>query len=86
MEKLYECSSLWYSPSWARFSTQFETGLETLKPDCLLIEGPPEANNLLPLLIHEDMEPPVALLLYAQDDRQRQCFIPLRLFLPNGKL
>ena len=57
--------------------------LETLKPDCVLIEGPPEANSLLPLLIHEDMEPPVALLLYAQDDPAKAVFYPFATFSPE---
>jgi len=37
--------------------------LEALQPDCVLIEGPPEADDLLALAGAEGMEPPVALLL-----------------------
>ena len=37
------------------------------QPDVVLVEGPPDAEEVLPLLAHEEMEPPVALLVYAPD-------------------
>ncbi|WP_028648668.1 DUF5682 family protein [Nocardiopsis sp. CNT312] len=39
--------------------------LEEIKPDAVLIEGPPEADGLTPLV--GELEPPVALLAYADD-------------------
>ena len=39
--------------------------LEALDPDIVLIEGPPDANDLLPLAANVDLKPPVALLVYA---------------------
>jgi len=42
--------------------------LEDLSPDCVLIEGPPEAEAVLAVAIHAEVEPPVALLLYCPDD------------------
>src|SRR5262249_44722733 len=41
--------------------------LETLRPDIILVEGPPDAADVLPLLAHPDMRPPIALLLYPAD-------------------
>lgn len=38
--------------------------LEELEPDVILLEGPPEAEPLLPGVLHEQMKPPVALLAY----------------------
>ncbi|WP_170159778.1 DUF5682 family protein, partial [Calidithermus terrae] len=29
-----------------------KAALEALRPDCILVEGPPEADPLLPLLLH----------------------------------
>lgn len=57
--------------------------LHALKPDCLLIEGPPEAEPLLPLLAHEEIKPPIALLLYAADEPSLASFFPLAVFSPE---
>ena len=48
-----------------------EQALAELKPDAVLVEGPPEAEPLLPLAAHPDMHPPVALLGYASDEPRR---------------
>ncbi|MCZ2523614.1 DUF5682 family protein [Streptomyces sp. HB2AG] len=39
--------------------------LEQVKPEVLLVEGPPEADVLVRLAAHEDMRPPVALLAHV---------------------
>ncbi len=57
--------------------------LETLKPDCILVEGPPDATDALPLLAHPQMKPPVALLIYPPDQPQRAVFYPFAIFSPE---
>lgn len=57
--------------------------LRRLEPDIVLVEGPPDANPLLPLLAHEQMEPPVALLIYAEEDARRAVFYPFAEFSPE---
>lgn len=57
--------------------------LETLRPDCLLVEGPPDAADALPLLTHPQMKPPVALLIYPPDQPQRAVFYPFAVFSPE---
>ncbi|AJT64941.1 hypothetical protein T261_3271 [Streptomyces lydicus] len=57
--------------------------LEQAAPDAVLIEGPPEADELLPLALHKDMRPPVALLAHVQDDPGRAAFWPLAEFSPE---
>ena len=57
--------------------------LEALDPDAILIEGPPEANALIPLAAHAGMRPPVALLVYMPDEPQRAIFYPFALFSPE---
>jgi len=57
--------------------------LETLRPDCLLVEGPPDAADVLPLLAHPQMKPPVALLIYPPDQPQRAVFYPFAVFSPE---
>lgn len=39
--------------------------LEQFQPDIILVEGPPDANQMLPLALHPQMKPPVALLVYV---------------------
>ena len=57
--------------------------LDGFAPDCLLIEGPPEAEPLLPRAADPGMRPPVALLVY-RPDRPRSCgFFPFADFSPE---
>jgi hypothetical protein len=60
-----------------------ETALHELRPDAVLIEGPPEAEPLLPLAADEDMRPPVALLGFATDEPARAVFYPFARFSPE---
>ncbi|GCE49130.1 hypothetical protein EI42_05510 [Thermosporothrix hazakensis] len=57
--------------------------LDELKPDILLIEGPPDAEHVLPLLTKEEMKPPVALLVYAADKPNQAVFFPFTHFSPE---
>ncbi|MFI5523127.1 DUF5682 family protein [Streptomyces platensis] len=57
--------------------------LEQCRPAAVLIEGPPEADALVPLAAQEGMRPPVALLAHAQDDPGRAAFWPLAEFSPE---
>jgi hypothetical protein len=57
--------------------------LNELKPDCVLIEGPPDADDLLPLAADSEMKPPVALLIYDPERPQRSCFYPFAEFSPE---
>ncbi|CAG0935849.1 hypothetical protein TFLX_04699 [Thermoflexales bacterium] len=57
--------------------------LEQLRPDAILVEGPPEADDLLPLIAHAEMRPPVALLLYVPDQPQHAVFYPFAVFSPE---
>ncbi|MEU5886670.1 DUF5682 family protein [Streptomyces sp. NPDC047461] len=57
--------------------------LEAARPRVVLIEGPPEADALIPLAADEDMRPPVALLAHAVDEPGRSAFWPLAEFSPE---
>ncbi|WP_328988934.1 DUF5682 family protein [Kribbella sp. NBC_01245] len=59
------------------------TALAELRPDVVLIEGPPEADKVVELAASEEMEPPVALLAYAVDDSARAAFWPFAVFSPE---
>lgn len=56
---------------------------EEWQPDALLIEGPPEGESVLPLAVDEAMVPPVALLVYSEDEVQRAAFYPFASFSPE---
>jgi hypothetical protein len=57
--------------------------LESLRPDVLLIEGPPDAEEVLPLLAHEGLTPPVALLVYPPEAPDLAVFYPFAVFSPE---
>ncbi|NUP23675.1 MAG: hypothetical protein HOZ81_47990, partial [Streptomyces sp.] len=57
--------------------------LEAARPRVVLIEGPPEADALIPLAADEGMRPPVALLAHAVDEPGRSAFWPLAEFSPE---
>lgn len=57
--------------------------LEQLKPDIILVEGPPEADGMLQWAAHKEIKPPVALLVYQPDDTQRASFYPFATFSPE---
>jgi hypothetical protein len=62
-----------------------EQALQSLKPDIILIEGPPEADALLQLAHHPEMQPPIALLLYASEDTSRAVYYPFAEFSPEWR-
>ena len=57
--------------------------LEEMQPDAVLIEGPPDANDLIPLAAHAEFEPPVAILVYLPDKPQHAAFYPFAEFSPE---
>jgi Family of unknown function (DUF5682) len=57
--------------------------LDALKPSAVLIEGPADASNLLPMLADPGMVTPVALLTYAEDDPARASFFPFTDYSPE---
>ncbi|MFD5815356.1 DUF5682 family protein [Streptomyces sp. NPDC127038] len=57
--------------------------LEAAAPRVVLIEGPPEADALVPLAADKEMRPPVALLAHVVDEPGRSAFWPLAEFSPE---
>lgn len=57
--------------------------LDAAQPGVVLVEGPPEAEALIPLAADEDMRPPVALLAHAVDEPGRSAFWPMAEFSPE---
>ncbi|SEK78575.1 hypothetical protein SAMN05216359_10373 [Roseateles sp. YR242] len=57
--------------------------LETLRPDCVLIEGAPEADSLVADVLAPEMVPPVALLTHGVDEPGRAVYHPFAEFSPE---
>lgn len=57
--------------------------LQEIRPDIVLVEGPPEGEHLLEWATHNDMRPPVAMLAYVPDDPQNAAFYPFVEFSPE---
>jgi hypothetical protein len=57
--------------------------LESLRPDCVLIEGPEDANHLIGFVGEAAMKPPVALLVYDPEEPRRCAFYPFAEFSPE---
>lgn len=57
--------------------------LEEMAPDIVLVEGPPDAHGVLPLLTRATMRPPVALLIYAPEHPHRAAYYPFTHFSPE---
>jgi len=57
--------------------------LTELSPDVVLIEGPAEADELVPLVGDPEMQPPVALLGYVPGEPKKAAFWPFAVFSPE---
>ncbi|MDN5001684.1 DUF5682 family protein [Bradyrhizobium sp. GCM10027634] len=57
--------------------------LDALRPVAMLIEGPADASDLLPMLADPDMVTPVALLTYAEDNPANASFFPFADYSPE---
>jgi hypothetical protein len=69
-----------HGPGCARSLAQ---ALAQLQPDLILIEGPPEGDELLALAGRADMRAPVALLIYVPAMPQRAVYYPFAEFSPE---
>lgn len=57
--------------------------LRDFGPDCVLVEGPPDADGLIHWLAHPALVMPVALLVYRPDEPRRATFYPFAEFSPE---
>ncbi|WP_153800053.1 DUF5682 family protein [Foetidibacter luteolus] len=57
--------------------------LETVKPDIVLVEGPPDADGILQWAGHAEIKPPVAILAYQSDRIEQSLFYPFAEFSPE---
>jgi hypothetical protein len=59
------------------------SALEDYQPDYILVEGPPDADHLIPWVKKAGMTPPVALLVYNPKDLKQASYFPFAVFSPE---
>jgi uncharacterized protein DUF5682 len=59
------------------------TALTALDPAIVLIEGPPDANDIIRFVASAAMVPPVAMLVHGQDDPANASFYPFGIYSPE---
>lgn len=57
--------------------------LKALRPDVVLVEGPPDAQDVLPLIREDGLKLPVALMIYRADEPRHAVFYPFTVFSPE---
>ena len=57
--------------------------LDLLDPVCVLVEGPPEGDELIQFVADADLKPPVAMLLHATEEAELASFMPFAEFSPE---
>lgn len=57
--------------------------LDAVRPECVLVEGPPDADGVIASAAHEEMRPPVAILVYRADDPRRGAYYPFAEYSPE---
>ncbi len=69
-----------HGPGCAR---SLRAALEELAPDMIVVEGPADAENALPLAANNSLKPPVALLVYPTDEPKQAVYYPLADYSPE---
>lgn len=69
-----------HGPGSARNVKEF---LEKIKPDIVLVEGPPDADGILQWVNSKELIPPVAILCFQPENPQQAVFYPFAEFSPE---
>src|SRR6185295_11526913 len=57
--------------------------LQTVRPELILIEGPSDAEALIPIITDPDSQPPIAILAYSTDGKPQSCMWPFVRYSPE---
>jgi hypothetical protein len=66
-----------------RTASCLRTWLETVRPELILIEGPSDAESLIPVLTDPESQPPIAILAYSTDGKPQSCMWPFVRYSPE---
>lgn len=64
-------------------SRRLRSVLNQWQPDCVLVEAPADGQVAIKELVKSGMEPPVALVLYAEKNIDRAAYLPFTSFSPE---
>ncbi len=64
-------------------SRSLQHALESLNPDCILIEGPPDADGIIRFASSPQMRPPVAILVHNTQMPSLAVYYPFAAFSPE---
>jgi hypothetical protein len=57
--------------------------LEKVRPELVLVEGPSDAESLIPIITDQESEPPIAILAYSTDGQPQSCMWPFVRYSPE---
>jgi hypothetical protein len=57
--------------------------LEQVKPELILVEGPSDAESLIPIITDPESQPPIAILAYSTDGKPQSCMWPFVRYSPE---
>jgi len=66
-----------------RAATCLRAWLEIVQPELILIEGPSDADSLIPVLTDPESQPPIAILAYSTDGKPQSCMWPFVGYSPE---
>jgi hypothetical protein len=59
------------------------SALQNFQPDCLLVEGPPDAAELVSLAKGNGLQPPVSILIYNTENLKQSVYYPFAEYSPE---
>ena len=62
---------------------RIKSSLQRIKPDMVIVEGPPEIEAVLPYIGNKELKPPVAIMLYNSDAPEQSNFYPFAEYSPE---
>jgi hypothetical protein len=57
--------------------------LEQVRPELVLVEGPSDAESLIPIITDQESQPPIAILAYSTDGQPQSCMWPFVRYSPE---
>jgi len=57
--------------------------LEAVQPELILVEGPSDAESLIPVITDPESQPPIAILAYSTDGKPQSCMWPFVRYSPE---
>ena len=66
-----------------RAASCLRSWLDSVRPELILIEGPSDAESLIPVITDPESQPPIAILAYSTDGTPQSCMWPFVRYSPE---